>query len=287
MKRLLITGGSGYLGAHLLAAAKGWEVVATYHTRPIAPQRGVVARALDLRDEAATRAAVGELRPDAIIHTACSNRNAEHIRAIVPAARHLARAAHEAGARLVHVSTDMVFDGERPPYADDASPAPLGEYARAKAEAEALVAALCPGAVVARPSLIWGLDPLDHQTRWLVEGARSGQRVTLFTDELRCPTYVHDLVAALLELAAHPEITGALNLTGPQALSRWDFGLRLLAALGIMRGSNVVPLTVRESGLDRPRNLTLLTSRAQRELRTRLRSVDDVLGSGGTRINTA
>ncbi|MCS6911280.1 MAG: sugar nucleotide-binding protein, partial [Anaerolineales bacterium] len=151
MKRLLITGGSGYLGAHLLAAAEDWEVVATYHTRPITPARGT-ARPLDLRDEAATRAVIGELRPNAIIHTACSNRDAEHIRAIVPAARHLAQAAQECGARLVHVSTDMVFDGERAPYADDATPAPLGEYARAKAEAEALIAALCPGAVIARPS---------------------------------------------------------------------------------------------------------------------------------------
>lgn len=277
MKRLLITGGSGYLGAHLLAAAVAWEVVATYHTRPIMPERGA-ALALNLRDEAATRAAIAELRPDVIVHTACSNRNTEHIRAIVPAARHLARAAHETGARLVHVSTDMVFDGERAPYADDAPPAPLGEYAHAKAEAEAIIAALCPAAVIARPSLIWGLDPPDHQTRWLVEGARNGQHVTLFTDELRCPTYVHDLVAALLELATQPEITGALNLTGPQALSRWDFGLRLLTALGIAPGPNIVPLTVRQSGLERPRNLTLLTLRAQRELKTRLRSVAEVLG---------
>ncbi len=283
MKRLLITGGSGYLGAHLLAAAStltaavDWEVVATYHTRPIRPGRGA-ALALDLSDATVTRDAVASLRPDAILHTACSNRDAEHIRAIAPAARNIARAAQESGARLVHISTDMVFDGERPPYTDGALPTPLGEYAQAKAEAEALVAALCPNAVIARPSLIWGLDPLDHQTRWLVEGAQNGQRVTLFTDERRCPTYVHDLVAALLELAARPEITGTLNLTGPQALSRWEFGLKLLAALGIAPGPTVVPLTVAESGLVRPRDLTLLTTRAQRELKTRLRSVDEVLG---------
>jgi dTDP-4-dehydrorhamnose reductase len=285
MKRLLITGGSGYLGAHLLAAAADWAVTTTYLTRPITPVRGVAVR-LDLGDEAATRAALAELQPDVIIHTACSNRNADHIRAIVPAARHLAQGAHETGARLIHVSTDLVFDGEKAPYADAAPPAPLGEYARAKAEAEALAAALCPNAVIVRPSLIWSLDPFDHQTRWLVEGVQNGQRVTLFTDEYRCPTYLHDLVAALLELAARPAITGLLNLTGPQALSRWDFGLKLLAALGLAPGPNVVPLTVRESGLARARNLTLLNARAQRELKTRLRSVDEILGYDVARKNT-
>jgi dTDP-4-dehydrorhamnose reductase len=140
--------------------------------------------------------------------------------------------------------------------------------------------------VIVRPSLIWSLDPFDHQTRWLVEGVQNGQRVTLFTDEYRCPTYLHDLVAALLELAARPAITGVLNLTGPQALSRWDFGLKLLAALGLAPGPNVVPLTVRESGLARARNLTLLNARAQRELKTRLRSVDEILGYDVARKNT-
>lgn len=276
MKRLLITGGSGYLGAHLIRAADAWEGYATYHTHPIAPERGR-AFALDLRDEAATRALVKQLQPAAIVHTACSNRTREHIRAIVPAARNLARIAHEAGIRLVHVSTDLVFDGEHAPYDDDAQPAPLNEYGQAKAEAEALVTKLCPAAVIVRPSLIWGLDPIDHQTGWLVEGARSGQRITLFTDELRCPTYVHDLAQALLELAARPEVHGPLNLTGPQALSRWDFGLRLLKALRITPGPNVAPGTVAESGLIRARDLTCRATRAAHELRIRLRSVDEVL----------
>lgn len=274
--KLLLTGGSGYLGQHLLALATEWEVLSTYHTHPFTPVHGV-AVPLNLEDEAAVRAAVEDFQPDVLVHTACSNRNAEHIRAIVPAARHLAQAAQASGARLVHISTDSIWNGEAAPYTDDSPPTPLNDYGRAKAEAESVVRTFCPNAAIGRPSLIWGLGPIDHQTRWLVEGAQSGARVTLFTDEWRNPVYGQDLARAVLELAARPEITGTLNLVGAQPLNRWEFGTRLLNALKIPIPPNVIPLTIAESGLVRASNVTALAHRAERELQTKLRGVDEVL----------
>jgi dTDP-4-dehydrorhamnose reductase len=280
--RLLVSGASGYLGAHAarLAAARGWAVTGTFHTRPT-NLPGSTARPLDLTDRAAVHMAVADTRPDAILHTACSNRDAENVAAIVPAARHLAEAAQAAGARLVHVSTDLVFDGEHAPYEDHSAPCPIMDYGRAKAEAEVVVAALCPGAAVVRPSLIWALDPLNKQTGWLVEGVKRGSRVTLFTDEIRCPVHLDDLTRLLLALAERREVTGPLNAGGPQPLNRWAFGLRLLAALGMGRGRNVVPGTVGESGLARARDLTLRSLRAQ--ALSRLRGVDDVLAGTAQR----
>ena len=278
MKRLLLTGGSSYLGSHLIQAAQDWEVYATYFSRPLAPARGA-AIPLDLRDANAVRALLRDAHPAAVIHTACSNRDPDNVSAIVPAARHLASAAREFGLRLVHVSTDLVFDGERAPYADDAPPAPVSDYGRAKAEAERVVAEIDPSAVVVRPSLIWGLDPIDRQTGWLVDGVRRGERVTLFTDEYRCPVHVHDLCAALLELTSRPVISGPMNLGGPQSLNRWDFGMKLLAALRLTPGPNVVRSTVKESGLLRARDLTMISARARQLLTTRLHSVDEVLSA--------
>jgi dTDP-4-dehydrorhamnose reductase len=187
------------------------------------------------------------------------------------------------GARLVHLSTDQVFDGERAPYDDDSPLAPKSAYGRAKAASEAAVAAACPSAAIARPSLIWSLDPLDKQTAWLVDGMRRGERVTLFTDEVRCPVHLHDLAEALLELAVRPDLSGPFNLGGPQALNRWDFGLKLLQALGLPRESNVLPSTVAESGLERARDLTLRRTRAERLLCTHLRGVDEIVGKGRAR----
>jgi dTDP-4-dehydrorhamnose reductase len=276
-KRLLITGGSGYLGSHLIRAAlaEGWQVFATYHTRPFAPPRGT-AVPLDLRDPEKTRAVVRNIHPRAVIHTACSNRGEQPF-AIVPAAQSLASAAHEFGWRLVHVSSDMVFDGEQAPYADGSPPNPLSSYGRAKAEAETLVSQLDPSAVIVRPSLIWGLDPIDHQTRWLVDGVKRREPVTLFTDEYRCPIHVLDLCAALLELATRPDVGGAMNTGGTQSLSRWDFGLKLLYALRLPAVPYLVRGTAQAAGLDRPRNLTMISARAEQLLKTKLRGVDDVL----------
>jgi dTDP-4-dehydrorhamnose reductase len=274
---LLITGGSGYLGAQLAKAAQaqGWRVYATYYTRPIALTRGI-AVPLDLRDADKAGAVIRNIHPLAVIHTACSNRG-EQAQAIVPAAKSVASAARELGLRLVHVSSDMVFDGEHAPYSDDTPPAPISDYGRAKAEAEALVGQLCPSAVIVRPSLIWGLDPIDHQTRWLVDGVRRLEPVTLFVDEYRCPIHEADLCSALLELATRPDIRGPMNMGGAQALTRWDFGVKLLCALRLAAAPYLVRQTVKQSGLVRPRDLTMISTRATRLLKTRLRGVDDVL----------
>lgn len=122
---------------------------------------------------------------------------------------------------------------------------------------------------------------MDRQIGWLVDGLRRGTPVTLFSDEIRCPVQLTDLTAAPLELAARRQPAGPLNLGGQQALSRWDFGLRLLHALGLARAENVQPRTVAQSGLLRARNLTLEGRRAGQLLATSLRRVDEVLTGEG------
>lgn len=273
--RLLITGGSGYLGSHLVRSAGGWETWATFFDHPVSTPN-VGGLRLDLRDGSAAREAVLRVRPHAIIHTALSNATPEQIRAIPQAARAMAEAASEWNARLVHVSSDLIWDGREAPYSDRSPPRPIGEYGEAKARAEAIVAELCPGAIVVRPSLIWGLEPLDRQTRWLVNDAQAGRPVTLFTDEIRCPVWVHDLSAALLELAGS-EVSGVMNLAGPQPLTRWDFGQKLLAALDLPAMPNVRPGTIEEAGLRRATDLTMRSDRARATLRTKLHSVDEAL----------
>ena len=277
--RSLLTGASGYVGAQLAQSmAAHFDLYSAFFSSPARVTAGTPL-ALDLRDEAAVRHTLAALQPEVIIHTAASNRDEQNLTAIVPAARALADYAGKAGARLIHVSSDMVFGGLRPPYADDSACDPIVPYGSLKAEAEQWVRALCLQAVIVRPSLVYGLYPIDPQTMWLVEGLRHRQTVRLFTDEIRCPIWVDDLCAALFELAAFPRLEEpeTMNLGGPQPLSRWEFGIRLLAALGISPGPTLARSTIRQSGLTRPQDLTMISSRASRLLCTRLRPVDDVL----------
>jgi len=275
MKRLLISGGSGYLGARLtqLADAAHYDTHPTFFSTPITHRHAIQ---LDLRDKNKVDKTIHDLKPDVIIHQAVSNRSDDQVTAIVPAARHIVDAAIEHHIRLIHVSTDLVFDGENPPYTEESAAAPVNAYGAAKAYADGFITSAMPEALIVRPSLIYGFDPIDKQTTWLVDGIKKKQTMKLFVDEHRCPIWVDNLAQALLEVA-ESRLTGILNVAGPQRLNRWDYGMKLLKHLKIDPEGYVVKSTIAESGTKRPADLTLDIRKAQRVLRTRLIGVDEVV----------
>lgn len=279
--RLLITGGSGYLGRHLVGLAAA-EYPSLFHytafsSDPLGRPEGAT---LDLRDGPAVSRFVADFAPDAIIHTAGSNRTPDMTAVIVEGTRHVAWAAARAGARLVHLSTDSIFDGTRAPYDETAAPAPLNDYGRAKAAAEAIVAEY-PDAVIVRTSLIYGLDEMDNGTAWMAEALRAGRAVTLFTNQRRNPVWVETLCRACLELveplpSAAGAFRGVLNVAGGQMMTRAEFGLRMLDWWGVCERETLA-LAPDESGrwpLDCEMDVTL----AGRLLRTPLWGVDEVVG---------
>jgi dTDP-4-dehydrorhamnose reductase len=280
---LLITGGSGYLGAHLSRLAREmWHVVATYLTHP--PNLpGCRTVRLDVRDEAAVSRLLAEVQPAAVIHAAAdmSSPAAMHS-TIATGTRNVAAAAAAVGAKLFHLSTDVLFDGEHAPYAESDLPSPITPYGQAKAEAERAVTHLYPEAIIVRTSLIYGFAPPDPRTLWTVESVLRCQPITLFTDEMRCPVWVEQLAAALLELAGarRAQDAGVWQIAGPQPLSRYEFGERLARTYGL-DPVGITPGLSRESGLLRPRNCTLDVSKAQARLKTPLWGVDEVLAHVG------
>ena len=279
MRALLITGGSGYLGRHLARqAAAEWQVVATYYSHPD-PLAGCQAVPLDVRDGPAVDRLLTDLRPTAVIHAAYDMGSPQAMQSvIVEGTRHVAAAVAAVGARLLAISTDVIFDGEHGPYCEADPPNPVTPYGRAKAEAERIVAALCPQAAIVRTSLIYGFNPPDPRTLWVVDSLRSGRPITLFTDELRCPVWVEQLAAALLELAGKEaeNIGGIWHLAGQQALSRYEFGVRLAHACD-QDPAGITPGLSRDSGALRPRDCRLQIGRAQAHLRSPLWGVDQVL----------
>jgi dTDP-4-dehydrorhamnose reductase len=254
--RLLVTGGSGYLGRELAARAEraGREVVATSFSQP--------GLRLDVRDAAAVRRLVEIVRPDAIIHAAYLHDGPDAWSITVDGAEQVARAAARAGARLVHVSTDVVFDGRKgTAYTESDAPSPITAYGRAKTEAELRVAGAYPDALIVRTSLIYGgAEPSKHE-----QAALAG-RHTFFIDEIRCPVQVGDLADALLELT-EIDVAGPLHVAGTDAVSRHEFAE--LVARRPLPGAPAPP--------DRPLNCALDSRRAQIMIRTRLRGARTVL----------
>ena len=270
--RILVTGGAGLLGSTLIATAPGG--VEVHATQRRAPALGAAAHTVDLAGAAAVGALLERIRPDAVIHTAYGRDDPE--RDILTASRVLAEACAAAGVALVHVSTDMVLDGEHAPYDESAEPNPVEGYGRWKAEAERAVSAACPGAAIARTSLIVRVDPPDAITARLVESLRAGEPSRLYVDELRCPIFVEDLARQLWEIAALPSRAGVWNLVGPEAVSRFTIGALTARRFGL-DASSLVPARNADHPVPRPRDLRLLTPRADRELKTRPRTISQVL----------
>jgi dTDP-4-dehydrorhamnose reductase len=249
----------------------GWRVVGTYASA--APALGVQLERLEIRDEGAVRGLLERVGPAVVIHTAYRRHEPD---VTIDGTRHLARACADLGARLIFISTDLVFDGQRGEYRETDRPNPLDSYGAAKVAAEGEV--LQRGGVVSRTSLIYGFDPLDPITERLIAAPlHRGEHPRLFVDEFRSPVYGPDLAEALLELAAG-SFKGLFHLAGPQRLSRYDFGLKLAGYLGLDPGG-IKPTRIAESGLIRPADCSLDSRLAASLLRRPLRSVDEVIAS--------
>ena len=241
--RLHVTGATGYLGSELV------------RLRPDASTERV-----EIRDARAVSDLVERLRPDVVVHTAYRQDEGD---VNTVGSENVARAAAAVGARLVHLSTDVVFDGRKgSPYVEEDPLSPVTDYGRAKADAEVLVALAHTDALLVRTSLLYGgSTPSQHEL------AACDPGFTFFTNEIRSPVQVTDLAHALLELA-ELEVTGPLHVAGADDVSRAAFAQLITGA----------PVHTAPAPDTRPLDCALDSSRAQALLRTRLRGVSEVLG---------
>ncbi|MFT3878930.1 MAG: SDR family oxidoreductase [Gemmatales bacterium] len=242
--RILITGASGHLGRRLVkeACQAGHKVWAWTSPRDnAAPPSDLSATfaSVEMTNPLQVAEAYSQIRPMAVIHAAALANVAECYRDPIRAYRVNAEATRQlAGlcvadiARLIYVSTDLVFDGTQGNYQEDDTPRPLSQYGKSKLDGERAVIHH-PGLLVARVSWLIGTGTprrahfLDQQIATL----RQGQPLQLFRDEWRSPLGMDAAAQALLALAAS-DVSGVLHLGGPERLSRYEMGCILAKRLG-------------------------------------------------------
>jgi len=283
MDKLLIVGSSGLLGSKLAAksANYGFEAYNTMNRRRTSLPR---VKQLDITDRDATLRLVKEIRPTVIVNTAaitnvdyCETHRDEARKVNVEGVSHLAEAASENNTRLIHISTDYVFDGTVGHYTEDDTPRPLGYYGQTKLDSEKIVSKLSSYGI-ARPSVIYGWNPPETSgiaadsvkpmnfAMFVVNKLKRNEVVRAVRDQYSSPTFADNLAEALLRLAKHPS-NGIFHTAGRSCLSRYEFAVKLARLFGHPTRL-VQPVFSGEfkQVAVRPKNCCLLVEKAEKTL---------------------
>ena len=276
--KVLIIGGSSFIaGAFACRYGGNYHTTLTYDSHPVADPKCRAVK-INLRSEARLCELFAELRPDVVIHAAamtdvaaCEKDWERTYDLNVRATANILDLCHEIDARLIYLSSDMVFDGRQGNYEEQDPAYPLSRYGKSKLLAEELVcgSASSPHTVL-RLAQVYGFGCTPHSRGfigWLQESLAAGEAVKLFTDEYRSPVYLEDVID-LLDQAIPGNSPGVFNIAGPEKISRYDFGHRFAEALGY-NPACITPVSLHSytSGPPRPANLSMNISRMQRHFR--------------------
>jgi dTDP-4-dehydrorhamnose reductase len=272
--RVLVTGASGLLGLNLaLEASKEHTVYGQVKDHALHTGAFTVLKA-DLLAPGAVERLLDQARPDWVINCAAlagvdacevEPDRAEQLNVELP--RKLAENVARGGARLVHISTDAVFDGTRGEYTEEDLPNPLSVYARTKLAGERAVAESDPQAVIARVNLFgWSLSGTRSLAEWFFNNLAAGVQMKGFTDVYFCPLLANHLAQVLLEMLA-AGLSGLYHVVASDCTSKYDFGIELGRRFGFP-DELISPASIEEGGLRAARspNLTLRNDRLVRAL---------------------
>jgi dTDP-4-dehydrorhamnose reductase len=254
--KIVITGANGQLGTALQHALSSCDLSALDHAR------------LDITDANAVRAAIADARPNVIIHTAAwtdtagCERDPERAMLVnATGARNVAEAAREAGAAMVHVSTNEVFDGEKgDQYAEDDATHAINEYGRSKEAAENAVREALPEHYIVRTSWTYGPGRASFPEK-ILQAARDKKQLRVVTDEVGSPTFTSELAVSIIALI-ETQAYGTYHLTNSGECSRYDWAEEVLRLAGV--DVPIEPITQAEYGspVRKPKRSTLANHRA-------------------------
>lgn len=287
MKRLLIIGGSSFLGSNLVAMAnRDWQVFFTYNSRRINETDFPLAVHLDIADREEVKKVIYRISPEIIIHTSAItgfNYAAQHKdeawRINVAGTGEVVYAAEQVKARVVYISTDLVFNGLKAFCSEESIPGPVCYYGKTKLEAEKLVAGISSNYCIARMSLNYGWSFYGTNfAEILIANLNKRKSSKVFYDEYRTPVYVKNACEIILELAQNELLQDIYHICGTERVSRFEFGLKICEVFNFNK-TLLIPTTVEDMMFndERPKDCSLVSSRVMGELKARPCTIEDGL----------
>lgn len=244
MKKIFITGASGQLGHALYDLLEDNKQYQLYLTDYNMSDDGMI-KALDITDEDAVDAMISEFVPDIIINCAAmtavdlcetEQEKAYSINSLGP--KHLAASAKNIGAKLVHVSTDYVYDGQATsPYTEEAQTNPLSVYGKTKLAGEIFTLEGCPESFVIRTAWVYGEGKNFVKTMFRL--ADEGKNIRVVSDQIGTPTSALELARAIIFLM-ETDSYGIYHATCEGYTNWYDFAVNIFELFG----KNVNPLAI-------------------------------------------
>ena len=283
--RILIIGGSGLLGTNWAVETRSSHDVTLALNHRIISIPGTSALTLDWLDDEESSRAFASISPDLVVHaaglTSVEKCESDPVSARVmnsDLASRVARTCAQLGIKLIHISTDHLFDGTRPELREDTSVCPLNVYGKTKADAEVAVLKECPDALVVRTNFYgWGPPYRRSFSDWIVDSLSSGKTIDAFEDVFYSPLLVTELIEVAMQLA-QIDISGIVHVAGPERISKYDFASKLAAAMkldaSLLRKARQADF---KNLVLRPRDMSLSSEKAFSILQRNPGTIDDHL----------
>ena len=262
MPTLLITGSNGLLGQKIAQiACKHWKILGVdLHEFAVTP--GDQYRRLDITAEQAVSQLIEETRPDWAINTAsvtdvdrCEAEKELAWQVNVKGAENVALACQKIGSKMIHISSDYVFDGKNGPYSEEDPTNPLSWYGKTKLEGEQIALSCSPENIVLRTMVLYGYGPAvrPNFVTWVINSLQTGKAIRVVADQWGNPTYADNLAEALLKLCASGA-AGLFHFAGGEFLSRWEMATEITQKFDL-NAKLITPIATSELNQSAPRPL--------------------------------
>ncbi len=245
MGKILITGSNGLLGQNLVwqCQKKGQEFLATSSGKNRNPELNPSSfHPLDITDHRAVEEIIGRYRPEAIINTAamtqvdqCETEKDKCRSLNVHGVENLLKAAESYGSKLIHLSTDFIFDGMMGMYKESDIPNPLSFYGQSKLDAENLILSKGGDHSIVRTVLVYGFVPNMSRSNivlWVKNSLENGKEIQVVNDQWRTPTLAEDLAQGCL-LIFKKKAGGIFHISGEELLTPYDIAIRVAEHFGL------------------------------------------------------
>jgi dTDP-4-dehydrorhamnose reductase len=238
MSKILITGGSGLLGLNLAVYFRARHQVTLGLHNTQAQLAGVDVIQIPSSADGLTQV-ISKSAYDVVIHTAgltdvdaCEIEPLKATEINANLSRDVAISCQSAGVKLVHISTDHLFDGSKAMSDEKSTPIPLNQYAKTKLQAEQYVADACPEVLIIRTNFFgWGQSKKHSFSDWIIQSLKNSKIINLFDDVFFTPVLI-SVLAESIEKLLEFKASGIFNISSNERISKYEFGLKLCKTFG-------------------------------------------------------